>query len=370
MPGLLLIPDGIAPHKQLDAGSADPKQRLQMLQMSARGMERAEISGIELEREGISYTYLTIRQLKQEYPESQLFLLMGTDMFLSFLRWKEPEEIMAGVTIAVLYRGEAKEKQAVEEQKQLLESMGAKVTLVENPVTAISSTDLRRMLAFRCAEPFLCPGVGEYIAENGLYGTGRDYSNLPIDELEKAVVSLLKPNRVAHVLGCRESAVELAKHWGANETDAARAALLHDITKALDGPLQLTLCSEYGILLNKFSQENPKTLHALTGSLVADQVFGENDAVVQAIRYHTTGKADMDLLDKIIYIADYIEPNRDFPGVGRLRQAAFRNLDQALLLGLEMTMEQLRLQNRQIAQNSMDAAKWLRNAGVRLPNEN
>ena len=367
---LLLMPARIAPHKQLPEDSPNPEQRLEMLRISAKGMEKAQVSRMELDRAGKSYTYQTVAQLRQEYPGAELVLLMGSDMFLNFHSWREEEQILRQAELAVFYRGEPKERDEVLEQKQRLEKKGATVTLVENPVTAISSTDLRRLLVFRCADPFLCPGVPEYIKNHGLYGTGEDYSGLTMERLEAVTVGLLKPERVAHVLGCRDTAVELARHWGADETDAARAGLLHDITKALDGPLQLTLCDEYDILLSKFSQENPKTLHALTGSLVADQVFGENEAVVRAIRYHTTGRADMTLLEKIIYIADYIEPNRKFPGVDKLRHAARRDLDQALLLGLEMTMEQLRGQKRQIAQSSLDAAKWLRDHGVRLPGEN
>ena len=310
---LLLIPNGSAPHK-IVADGASGEQRLQMLQLSARGLKMAEVSDIELKREGKSYTADTIAQLRELYPEDELVLMMGTDMFLSFLTWYHPERIMENAALAVFYRGEKNEQAAIADQKEKLEGMGAKITLVANPVTAISSTDLRRMLIFRCADPFLCPGVGDYIREHGLYGTGKDFRNLPMDVLEREVVALLKENRVAHVLGCRDAAVALAEHYGADVTDAARAGLLHDITKAIDGPLQLTLCDEYGILLNKFSQENPKTLHALTGSLVADQIFGENEAVVNAIRYHTTGRPDMSLLEKIIYMADYIEVNRNFPG--------------------------------------------------------
>ena len=165
-------------------------------------------------------------------------LMMGTDMFLSVLTWYHPERIMENAALAVFYRGEKNEQAAIADQKEKLEAMGAKITLVANPVTAISSTDLRRMLIFRCADPFLCPGVGDYIREHGLYGTGKDYRNLPMDVLEREVVALLKPNRVAHVLGCRDAAVALAERYGADVTDAARAGLLHDITKAIDGPLQ------------------------------------------------------------------------------------------------------------------------------------
>lgn len=366
---LLLIPNNIAPHKQMPEDAATAQQRMDMLRMSAKGLEKTEILDLELQRDGKSYTSDTVTQIRKIYPEGELFLLMGTDMFLNFLTWHEYRTISDQVTLAVFYRGERGEQEAVCRQQERLEEMGIRVVHICNPVTAISSTDLRRMLIFGCADPYLCPGVGDYIRAQGLYDTGRDYKNLPMDALEETVVKLLKANRVAHVLGCRDAAVELARQYGENEVDAARAGLLHDITKALDGPLQLTLCSEYDILLSKFSQENPKTLHALTGSLVAEQVFGENQAVVAAIRYHTTGRPAMSRLEKILYLADYIEVNRNFPGVDRLRAAAHRSLDEGMLMGLEMTLSQLREQKRQISQNSIDAARYLREQGVRLEDE-
>lgn len=366
---LLLIPNNIAPHKQMPEDAATAQQRMDMLRMSAKGLEKTEILDLELQRDGKSYTSDTVTQIRKIYPEGELFLLMGTDMFLNFLTWHEYRTISDQVTLAVFYRGERGEQEAVCRQQERLEEMGIRVVRICNPVTAISSTDLRRMLIFGCADPYLCPGVGDYIRAQGLYDTVRDYKNLPMDDLEETVVKLLKENRVAHVLGCRDAAVELARQYGENEVDAARAGLLHDITKALDGPLQLTLCSEYDILLSKFSQENPKTLHALTGSLVAEQVFGENQAVVTAIRYHTTGRPAMSRLEKILYLADYIEVNRKFPGVDRLRAAAHRSLDEGMLMGLEMTLSQLREQKRQISQNSIDAARYLREQGVQLEDE-
>ena len=215
------------------------------------------------------------------------------------------------------------------------------------------------MLVFQCAAPFLDANVLDYIQENRFYGTDRDYRNLPMEELEQVVVSLLNPNRVKHVLGCRDTAAELAKVWGADETDAARAGLLHDITKALDGPLQLTLCGEYGKVLDEFSTHNPKTLHALTGRVVAERIFGETEAVVKAIESHTTGIPAMNTLEKIIYVADYMEPNRDFPGVEELRRLAYTDLDKALKLGLEMTLAMLREQGRQISPASSEALEYL-----------
>ena len=136
--------------------------------------------------------------------------------------------------------------------------------------------------------------------------------------------------------------------------------MLHDITKALDGPLQLTVCQEYGKILDAFSRKYPKTLHALTGSLVAERIFGENPQVVEAIRNHTTGRAEMGLLETIIYVADYMEPNRDFPGVERLRSLAFLDLTAALKLGLEMTLEHLKNQGCEVSPQSAQALDCLK----------
>ena len=355
---LYVIPDRIAPHKEIPEGSPTPEQRLQMLRLALDGRENVVVSDMELRREGKSYSYETVEQIHALHPDAELVLFMGTDNFLTFDQWRNPERILSQAALGVFYRGERGEEAAIAAQKTEMEAAGHRVYLVENDVVEISSTDLRRLLIFRCAGPFLPDGVGDYILENGLYGTARQYQNLPMDDLEKVVISLLKPGRVNHVLGCRDTAVELARRWGADETDAARAGILHDVTKALDGPLQLTLCHEYGTILTDFGKKYPKTLHALTGALVAERIFGENQAVVQAIRHHTTGKADMSLLEKIIYVADYMEPNRDFPGVEELRRLAFSDIDAALKLGLEMTLEHLKHQGAEISPESRDALAW------------
>lgn len=356
---LLVMPSFISPHKQLPEGSASAEQRLEMLQLCFASDESIQVSDLEIRREDTSYTYETVTQLKQMHPEAELVLFMGTDMFLSFLTWKNPDIILKNASLGVFYRGDRNEADAVARQKEAIQALGAQVYLVENPVTEISSTDLRRMLVFECADEFLVPGVADYIRSHGLYGTGTSCRGLSEEALEQTVVRLLKPNRVAHVRGCRDTAVELAGLWGADPTDAARAGLLHDVTKALDGPLQLTLCRAYGIILDNFSVQNPKTLHALTGSLVARRIFGENEAVVSAICSHTTGKADMNTLEKIIYVADYMEPNRDFPGVEELRHLAYTDLDGALKLGLEMTLSVLRSEGKQISPESQQALDWL-----------
>ena len=354
---VLLIPAGMPPHKT--GCFVSGQDRLNMVRLAVAGDPAIQVSDLEIARGGTSYTYETVATVRQQYPNAEIFLLMGSDMFLSFHTWKHPEKILGNAALGVFYRGDKGERPNVEAKKAEMEAEGHRIELIENDVVEISSTQMRRMLAFHCADAFLPNGVGDYIRENRLYHTAADWKNLPMEKLEPIVVSLLKPNRVNHVLGCRDTAVALAKRWGVDETDAARAGILHDITKALDGPLQLDLCQAYEKPLSDFSKRYPKTLHALTGSMVAERIFGENEAVVSAIESHTTGKAAMNTLEKIIYVADYMEPNRDFPGVERLRELAFSDLDEDLKMGLMMTLDHLANLGDEVSPESRQALVYL-----------
>ena len=354
---LFLMPDRQTPGKPRPESGADDAQRLQMLSLAAADNPRLQVSDLELTGEGL--TYETLCALSRQHPGAELFLLLGTDQFLKLPQWRNGAEILKLATVVSLRRGDKKEEQLLSQGKAALEALGGRVMMLENPITAISSTQLRRLIAFGAGASFLSPKVLDYIRREGLYDSGADFKNLPMEELQQVVVRLLNSNRVRHVLGCRDTAVELAKRWGANEVDAGRAGLLHDITKALDGPLQLTLCQAYGKMLDDFSRKYPKTLQALTGSLVARRIFGENEAVVSAIESHTTGKANMNLLETIIYVADYMEPNRDFPGVETLRSLAFSDIRGALKLGLEMTLEHLAEQGGEVSPASRQALAYL-----------
>ncbi len=360
---LLLIPSCVSPHKPLPQNSPDPAQRLEMLRLAATD-DRFRVSDLELSRGGTSYTYETVEQVREMYPDAELVLLMGTDMFLSFDQWRMPERILKNASIAVMCRGEKGEKEQISEKTPRLAQMGAKIYVLENPVLAISSTELRRLLIFRCADEFVPMSVAQYIDDNNLYACLTDRKALPMEQLEREVTNLLKPSRVPHVLGCRDTAVALARRWGADETDAARAGILHDVTKALTTQQQFALCKAYGVEIDEFSRRNPKILHALTGSLVAERIFGENDAVVNAIRTHTAGEAGMDLLQKIIYVADYMEPNRDFEGVEELRDLAYTDIDKALKMGLTWATDILRRQGREISPDSQALMDELNRKGI------
>lgn len=360
---LLLIPAGHPPHKDLPDYAPTAQERLELVRLAVRDIPKAQVVDLEVSREGKSYTVDTLQTLRQSYEDDQLFLLMGTDMFLSFAHWYKPDEICRCATIVVMLREkeDLKIRELLEEKsKEVREKLSGEVLFLENDILPMSSTDVRRMLTFHAQKDMVPEAVMERIRERGYYGVHQSLKGLSMEQLEQVVVALLNPNRVAHVLGCRDTAVKLAEKYGVDGTDAARAALLHDITKALPYPLQLQVCEVYRIPSDRLDVQSPKTLHATTGAWVAKEIFGENKAVVDAIDSHTSGRADMNTLQKIIYIADYMEPNRKFPGVEKLRETVAASLDEGVLMGLEMTVELLRQQGRVVSQNSLDAIRWLK----------
>ncbi len=356
---LLLVPAALPPHKEMPDGSPDGQSRLQMLQLAAEELPFAEVSDLELRREGPSYTVDTLRQLKEQYPDDQLYLCMGTDMLRSFSQWRQPEEICRMATLVMAHREEPDHEELQRCAEEIRAAYGADLVLIGNNVLEISSTTVRRLLVLGGAEEYLQPQVLRYIQEHCLYGVGKNRKNLPFEELRKESLALHKKKRVPHVIGCSETAAELAKLYGVNEEDAARAGILHDITKALDGTEQLRLCERYGMIIDDFERQYTKLLHAVTGAAVAKYVFGENEAVCQAIRWHTSGRAGMTTLEKILYIADYMEPNRDFPQVEELRQLAHEDLDRAMLMGLGMTVEHLKRQGQPLGHRSREAMEDL-----------
>ena len=358
---LLIIPAAEPPHKQLPSGSPDAQTRLEMVRLAAAELPFAEVDDLELRREGASYTVDTLKELRKRYPDDDLYFCMGTDMFQSFDSWYQPKKIVALSKVAMVHREETDMAQLRELAAAFKKKYGKAPVILHNPLLPMCSTQIRRLLILGGAEDFLPPAVLDFIRERGLYGTGKDRKNLPFEELKRESLALHKESRVKHVIGCSETARELALIHGADPDDAERAGILHDITKALDGDDQLRLCDKYDIMIDAFERAHPKLLHSVTGADVARRVFGENDAVYEAIRWHTSGKANMTTLEKIIYVADYMEPNRDFPGVKKLRELAHTDLDAALLLGLQMTREHLDRQGAEMGRNSIEAMAYLEN---------
>ena len=181
-----------------------------------------------------------------------------------------------------------------------------------------------------------------------------------LDQLRPIALSYLKHKRIPHVLGTEQEAIRLAERYGADVEKARRAALLHDCTKKLEMEEQLALCAQYGIELDELEQVALKLLHSKTGAAIARDVFGVDDEIYSAIYFHTTGRANMTLLEKIIYLADYIEPTRDFPGVDTLRNACYEDLDKGLLLGLEMSIEEMQRMGNPVHHATVEARDALK----------
>lgn len=344
---LLLVPDGQPPHKMLPPGSPTPEQRLEMTRLAGEQLglgEKVRTLDLELKREGRSYTAETLRQLHQQYPEDELWLLMGTDMFLTLQAWREPGEILSLAGIAAFGRTEEDTEELFSVQRDYLYRTYPQArifTLTIPGVVDVSSTELRTMLARGEGGNLLPPAVYGYILREGLYDTRADLKHLPLRTLRPVALSYLKHKRIPHVLGTEQEAIRLAERYGADVEKARVAALLHDCTKRLDMEEQLALCRQYGIRLDALEQQALKLLHAKTGAAIARDVFGVDDEIYRAIWWHTTGHAGMTLLEKIMYLADYIEPSRDFPGVDKLRTVCYKDLDEGLLMGLEMTIEEM-----------------------------
>ena len=371
---LILIPAAIPPHKQLPEETPEGEHRLAMTKLMADTMRLpkvVEVSAMELEREGKSYTVDTLKTIREQYPDAELWLMMGTDMFLTLQHWYKPEEICKLAGICAFGRSEQDGEALFAPQREFLhEKYGAKITTITLPgLVEVSSTQVRDMLDRGEGEKYLAPAVYGYILMNGLYGTQVNLKQLDIPQLRACSYSMVLQKRVPHIRGTEEEAMRLAKHWGADVTVAQRAAILHDCTKYLELEPHLELCRKYGVELDELEQRAVKLLHSKTGACIAKYIFGEPDEVYDAIFWHTTGKANMTLMEKILYMADYIEPNRDFEGVEEMRHLAYTDLDKAMLTGIEMTIEDMKERGNPIHHNTQEAQAWLRDHGVTLTEE-
>ena len=349
----LIIPTNIPPHKEMAPGSPSPEQRMELCRRAFGDIPGAELSDMEIKREGRSYSADTVSILRQMYPEDELYLVIGSDMFLSFCQWYKFQYLLENCVLAVLSREEDDRRELESFKAELEEEYSARVMLLSYEPLSMCSEDVRDRLRLGLGSDMLPEAVYSEIIRRRYYEAEPE-----LTWLRRQVIPMLSSQRIAHTAGCEHEAVQLAKLWGEDPEKAAVAGILHDSTKNLSYDEQLILCDKYGIILDNAQRENPKLLHAITGAALAKDRFGVSEEISQAIRWHTTGKPDMSVLEKIIYLADYIEPTRDFDGVERLRELAYEDLDKALALGLEMSLEELRRQNIEPHRDTVEACLW------------
>ena len=178
--------------------------------------------------------------------------------------------------------------------------------------------------------------ANEYIKEKSFYSADS------YEKIKALLKERLDEHRYIHSLGVADSAKELALRFGGDEKKAYLAGLLHDITKNETNERQLKLFESDGIILNQVEKNNPKLWHAMTAPVYIKNKLGITDAeILSAVRYHTTGKAGMTLLEKIVYIADYISAERDYPDVDVMRALSCESLEKAALYSLKYTFKKL-----------------------------
>ena len=150
--------------------------------------------------------------------------------------------------------------------------------------------------------------------------------------------------RFAHTLGVEFTAAALAMRYQADVTDAQIAGLLHDCAKCLTDEKRVSICEKHQIPMTDIERRNPFLLHAKVGEYLAKEKYGiTNPDILNAIRFHTTGRENMSLLERIVFVADYIEPGRrQAPNLTEIRQLAFTDLDAAMLKILEDTLSYLK----------------------------
>ncbi len=313
---VLLIPAFVPPHKD-HRPTLSFEKRAGVLMDWFGDLPGLEILDIEQKRGGKSFTVDTVAEIGRSYPEDTIYLLIGTDMFLSFETWCRFEELLQTVVLMVGSR-EMGDRQRLEEQKRHLEEKYICKGII-----------LCRMEPIVCASSTI-RSAGEGLAERIL----------------THISEQLDTKRVRHTMMVAEYARNLASQNEIEEEKAYLAALLHDCTKCYPAEWHIKFAASCGICLSEDDLACPQVLHQITAPLFAQKEFGVEDRdLLSAIGCHTTGKVGMGPLDLLIFFADGCEMSRDYPGVGQLREIGQKDLKKGVLALLEHTITYVNRKN-------------------------
>ncbi|MHB1315351.1 MAG: nicotinate-nucleotide adenylyltransferase [Christensenellales bacterium] len=324
------------PHKN-PGEIIDAVHRYQMVCLAVEKEQAMFPSAVEMEREGITYTVDTLHQLRASYGNTEFYYIIGSDTLYCLHTWKDVEEVCKLCSFIVFFRpGDDMEKMLLYTQNMQKE-YEANILFSEHEGLDVSSSDIReRVQAGKSITGLVPETVRDYIVANALYGYKPVMDEAQImNELQK----ILSPHRLQHTIGVRDCAVALAGKYKADIEKTAIAALLHDCAKPYGKEESVNLAKQYGIVFDDCEKMEPKLMHAALGAVLAREVYGVTDEeILSAIKYHTTGRENMSLIEKIIYIADFIEPNRHFSGVEQLRVLTERDLDKGVEAGLKLSI--------------------------------
>ena len=347
------MPSKNPPHKKSKV-IASEEHRTRMIQFAIDPFPHFKFSSLELEREGTTYTCDTMKLLHKDYPKTEIYFIIGGDSLADFGKWYHPEKILKHCTILAAPRGTVADGQMKELCKEQGKRFHGKILPLKMNHIQISSEDIRDRICrgesvlAHCPEP-----VDLYMKLHGLYGAEKEKLKMKnVNQLLlKCLSATLRPGRYLHTLRVAETATSLAFcHCRQPDTDIPRAELagmLHDCAKYYTGDEMISLCNKYDIALSDTEKRNTALIHGKLGAYLAGERYGVKDSeICSAISFHTTGKPDMTDLEKIIYIADYIEPGRKmdctpYP-LNEIRKESFQSLDNALLMILTNTVEYLK----------------------------
>ena len=336
---VILMPAGFAPHKQ--GAFLDGHERAELLRIAFRNHPYVEVSEFELEGKGKSYTYLTCREFEKTYPTAERYFLLGADMLINFPLWKNPQDILSRVRLAACGRGEAGVDRL---HADFLARFGCDFDTIDFCGGEVSSTTIRTELAFGKIPKALDRDVLAYIRERGHY---THPAILPALALETKA-------RKEHSFRVARMATARAGSAGVSEQKALLAAALHDCAKylPLSSPLLAGFVPPEGV--------PEPVLHQYAGAYVAEHIFGIHDEeVLDAIRYHASGREDMTPLGVLVYLADLLEAGRRFPYVEKLRALFWTDLDACLAASLAHQLDYLKREKRPVYSLTEAAFRWI-----------
>ncbi len=366
---VVFIPTGRPAHKT-DKQVTHNEHRYLMTVLATMRNENFDVSRIEIDRPGITYTIDTIEALKKICrPDVRLYFITGADAIHQIMSWKEPERLLTLCDFVAVTRPGYRKNQMFEEIGEIREKFASRIHYMEVPALAISSSDIRERA--RKGEPikYLLPQeVEDYIHKFKLYqNMEKDEVKfmLPVETMREKLQSALSVKRYIHTMGVAEEAIKLAEIYGTqkDQQKAQAAGLLHDCAKDYPEEMRLRFCREYKVKLDDVMERQTDLIHPFLGAEVAKREYLVTDGeILDAIRYHTTGRADMSLLEKIIFIADYIEPNREkFEGLEEARRLAYLDLDMAMRYILEETIAFVKQRGRLLHPLSLEALEYYKN---------
>ncbi len=332
------MPNKVSPHKMGNAIEDTTHHRVAMVQLAIYDNDKFVYQPYEVEHTEVSYSYKTVQYFKNAYPNDDFYFIIGADSLLCFDKWRCPEEILKCCTLLVAGRDGVGIAQLRTKAEDLIRHFGGDICLLEMPFEDISSTEIREELFDKPhLQEFLPQSVFSYIIEHELF--------LPeaMLALKEQLYKVLDKERYEHSIGVMKTAGLLAQRYQFDVKRAMIAGLLHDCAKCIPGKEKLRMCIEAKLPVSDVEQKSPGLLHAKLGAHLARAIYGvEDEELLDSICYHCTGRPQMTLFDKIIYIADYIEPNRDkAPNLANIRKLAYFNIDECLLAILKSTLDYL-----------------------------